>query len=89
MIFITASHSFLIKNWFPIKLAKYLENSYGYKWKKTQLTQDNDRSSAISHLLILSAADLDHGLGGRVLYLNLQEKVSDKAVNQGAQEQTT
>lgn len=42
---------------------------------KIQLTQNNDRGGPISHFLILSTADLNHGLGSRVLDLDLQVKI--------------
>lgn len=38
------------------------------------LTQNNDRGGPISNLLILCAANLNHGLGSRVLDLDLNAK---------------
>lgn len=53
---------------------------------KIQLTQNNDRGGSISHFLILSTADLNHGLGSRVLDLDLQVKiVSGPKYNHNAQ----
>lgn len=56
------------------------ETSIMYREIVNQQTQDDDGGCAVSYLLVLGAADLNHGLGSWVLHLDLSHTDRDREI---------